>query len=109
MSSRAQILRYGSLNAGMCSVNSLGDTFRPASSRATRNPASESRFAAQPPGRARTYDDCIIGNRKRIILKHSYAFAGEPLFGVLGCAVSQPLPCGKSPFQPNSLKPVSEL
>src|SRR5438270_6309132 len=33
----------------MCSVNSLGDTFRPASRSATFIPASDSRFAAHPP------------------------------------------------------------
>src|ERR1700704_5856803 len=42
-------LRYFSWYDGMCSVNSLGVTALPASSNATFIPASESRFAAQPP------------------------------------------------------------
>src|SRR5215831_6694042 len=33
----------------MCSVNSVGETARPASSSATLSPASDSRLAAQPP------------------------------------------------------------
>src|SRR6267143_3589557 len=41
--------RYFNWKEGMCSVNSLAVTARPASSKATFNPASESLLAAQPP------------------------------------------------------------
>src|ERR1700683_4990335 len=41
--------RYGICHGCMCSVKSLGVILGPASSRATRQPASVSRFAAQPP------------------------------------------------------------
>lgn len=41
--------RYFSSKAGLCSVKLASDCGRPASTMATLSPASERRFAAQPP------------------------------------------------------------
>src|SRR5215813_5174332 len=43
------MLRYLSSKAGLCSVKFSSDWGRPASTMATLRPASERRFAAQPP------------------------------------------------------------
>src|SRR5579863_8711447 len=43
------MLRYLSSKAGLCSVKFSSDCGRPASTMATLSPASERRFAAQPP------------------------------------------------------------
>src|SRR5579871_516044 len=43
------MLRYLSSKAGLCSVKFSSDWGRPASRMATLSPASERRFAAQPP------------------------------------------------------------
>src|SRR6201996_8072083 len=43
------MLRYFSSKAGLCSLKLASDCGRPASTMATLRPASERRFAAQPP------------------------------------------------------------
>src|SRR5256885_1703801 len=74
MISRAR-LRYFRLKTGSCSVKFLSTCGRPASTRATFNPASDRRLQAQPPESSR--NDCRTLLTEWPRCEHSTVALGE--------------------------------